>query len=315
MTRQTYEPVLLDVLDRMEDDSPSDRGTQTVAWYAHRDAEALDDPSLVTAAAELLRHERTKDRRRTLYFILGCLGKTTGEKSVEMLLNESLDRETDHHNVSAILDALKKMPSIEDASRIHRLVESPKLQVRHAAIGALARSKSVETERVLLGVLERSDNRFDLSYALGSLGKMGGREAIPSIARFIHHRTEDVKGSAIYALTALGDVREQNLFLDALTDRSSYAKAAALSALRRHGDSTAVSMVAKRVRELLRKPRRVELIPSDLVDGLEFLLAHEDASDAVAAIDAVRRTYAGRVSRTEATWIERNLLSAANAPS
>jgi HEAT repeat protein len=299
------EATLRRLLDRMSDESPSGAGSQSASFLAHRDAEKLDDPALVTIAAALLQGEKSAQRKRHLYFILGYLGAKTNAAEVEAIVTPALAREKNGYTLAAILGALRRLPNLQDASHVRALLKSPVAQVREAAILALRGDRSGAAERDLLALLKRTKNRFELTYALQTLGEIGTAASIRAIAALIHCRIVDVKCAAISALANVAGKAQQAVFLDALGDKNPAAKAAATFALQRHGDARAVPKVAARVETILRKARALEIIPSELVAGLEFLSRHRRLPEARDAIEEAKRSTT--LFAAERHWIEHRL--------
>jgi HEAT repeat protein len=299
------EDALRDLLDRMSDESGSSEGSQSVSFHAHRDAEKLDDAALVPIAAALLQAEKSAQRKRHLYFILGHLGAKKGAAEVEAIVTPALAREKNGYTLSAILTALRRLPELRDASRVRALLKSPVGQVREAAILALRGDRSGAAEAELLALIQRTKNRFELRYALQTLGEIGTGASFPALAALIHHRIVDVRCAAITALANIGGKAQEAIFLDALGDKNPAAKAASIFALQRHGDARAVPKVAARIKSLLRKPRTLEGVPSDLVAGLEFLRRHRQLPDARDAIEEAKRSTT--LFSAEARWVKEHL--------
>jgi HEAT repeat protein len=296
------EDTLRRLLDRMSDESVSTAGAQSASFHAHRDAEKLDDAALVPVAAALLQGEKSAKRKRHLYFILGHLGAKTNAAEVEAIVTPALPREKNGYTLAAILGALRRLPELRDASLVRALLKSPVAQVREAAILALRGDRSGAAERDLLALLRRTKNRFELTYALQTLGEIGSGASIPAIAALIHYRIVDVKCAAISALANVAGKAQQAMFLDALGDKNPAAKAAATFALQRHGDARAVPKVAARVKTILRKERALEIIPSELVAGLEFLSRHRRLPEARDAIEEAKRSTT--LFADERRWVE-----------
>jgi HEAT repeat protein len=299
------EDTLLSLLDRMSDESPSSAGARSASFHAHRDAEKLDDPPLVTVAAALLQSEKSAQRKRHLYFILGHLGAKTNAAEVEAIVTPALAREKNGYTLAAILGALRRLPELRDASHVRALLKSPVAQVREAAILALRGDRSGAAERDLLALIKRSKNRFELTYALQTLGEIGTAVSILPIAALIHYRIVDVKCAAIAALANVAGKAQQAVFLDALGDKNPAAKSAATFALQRHGDARAVPKVAARVKTILRKARALEIIPSELIAGLEFVSRHRRLPEARDAIEEAKRST--RLFAAERQWVEDHL--------
>jgi HEAT repeat protein len=224
---------------------------------------------------------------------------------VEAIVAPALSREKNRYTLCAILGALRRLPALQDASQVRALLKSPVGQVREAAILALGGDRSGAAERDLLAFVKRTQNRFELTYALATLGKIGTEASIPTLAATIHHRVVDVKCAAIDALSKIGGKAQQEIFLDALSDKNANAKASAIFALQRHGGALAVPRVAARVGALLRKPRTREVDPSDLVAGLEFLRRHRQLPEARDAIEEAKRSTT--LFPSEAQWVKAHL--------
>src|SRR6266446_8074345 len=88
-----------------------------------------------------------------------------------------------------------------DAEVLGGFISHHAWQVRWEAIESLGNSESPAAERYLLQVLATSSDKLDLARANAALGRVGSRAAIPALAKFIHHPVEDVKSSAIHALS------------------------------------------------------------------------------------------------------------------
>jgi HEAT repeat protein len=302
-----HERTLTELLERMSDDTPPASGKQTASFKAHRDAEKLGSPAYVAVAAALLATEKRAERKRHLYFILGHLGASSSSAEVETIVRPALTLEKNAYTLAAALGALRRLPALADASDVRALLKSPVRQVREAAILALRGDRSGKGERDILALLKRTQNRFELAYALQTLGEIGSVKSIPAIASFIHHRVVEVKCAAIAALSSIGGKAQQKVFLDALTDKNEHAKALALFALQRHGDALAVPKVAARVIALLRKTRATEIAPSDLVAGLEFLARHRQSTEARDAVEEAKRL-PNTLFPAESRWIKEHLL-------
>jgi HEAT repeat protein len=131
---------------------------------------------------------------------------------------------------------------------------------------------TITAEAALLAVLANPVNDYDRINANAALGQCGTAAAIPALAAQVHHPTDSVKCSAIYALALLGDESQLPVFLDALTDRSWAAKRYAMSAIARHGNEHAIAPVCARVRVILgRQRKRQQGRQSELISALEFL--------------------------------------------
>jgi HEAT repeat protein len=304
--RASRERALRELLDRMSDDTPAANG-QSTSFNAHREAEKLEDAAYVPLAAEMLQAEKRAERKRHLYFVLGHLGARSGAAQVEAIVRPALAAEKNGYTLAAALGALRRLPVLQDASDVRKLLHSKVQQVREAAILALRGDRTGAGERELIALLKRTRNRFELTYAVQTLGEIGDSAAIPALASLIHNRDASVKCAAIGALASVGGKKQQQIFLDALGDKNPSAKAAALFALQKYGDARAVPKVAARVNAMLRKARSIEITPSDLVAGLEFLRRHRNLPEARDAIEEAKRSTV--LFAAEANWVKEHLFA------
>jgi HEAT repeat protein len=179
-------------------------------------------------------------------------------------------------------------------------------QVRWEAIESLGKTESPVAERYLLQVLATSREKGDLAFANAALGRVGSQAAIPALTGLIHHPVEDVKSSAIHALGVLGDNALTPIYLDALSDRSSVAKWAAIAAIHRNGDERAIGPVVARLRTVLSRERQTMIGGwSEVMYALDFLRRWQATdSSAGAAIEWVRSNRLDRLQSHEREWFE-----------
>ena len=63
-------PYLLDLIRRIALDEGQISSAQSVSWHAHREAEKLDDISMIPELQTFLSGKTRKDERSAVYFIL-----------------------------------------------------------------------------------------------------------------------------------------------------------------------------------------------------------------------------------------------------
>ncbi|HME82898.1 MAG TPA: HEAT repeat domain-containing protein [Candidatus Eremiobacteraceae bacterium] len=298
------EIAIADLLKRFADDGPSLRGDQTESWYAYRDAEKAADPAWLPILAALLLAAKPPSRS-AIYFIIAQLGKNCAPQAAFSILNEWLSREKNKSCIHSILSALGELP-LPNIEQITPFTRDPRWLVRQEAIYCLRGDTSGEAEEVLLRVLESSKNQYDMGYALSALSKVGSRKAIPRLAAMSQHPKANVQVGVVHAISKIGDQREVPFFVEALAGRNT--KWAAMEAVRAHGDAGAIPAVAARVGSILKRTRKIEQDPSELVLGLEFLKRFEKV-DSVAkrALDAARKVPRERLFDSEAAWVRENL--------
>jgi HEAT repeat protein len=130
---------LVDLVARMAAPEPRRINSgDSISWKAHREAEALDDPSIVDELAEHLPHEPDKELRRQAYFILGKLGQRIRARDCASILLSHLSAETNKYVLSVLLDALGGVhkPRDLDLTPLFRLLEGRQMagsSLRHAS--------------------------------------------------------------------------------------------------------------------------------------------------------------------------------------
>ncbi|MGI2326860.1 hypothetical protein [Planococcus sp. YIM B11945] len=65
----------------------------TLSWNAHRKAEQLSDPNVIPFLDDLLEKSKNGEIRRKIYYILGKIGKNTGNKYAVNVLLKWLEKE------------------------------------------------------------------------------------------------------------------------------------------------------------------------------------------------------------------------------
>jgi hypothetical protein len=220
-------------------------------------------------------------------------------------LLDEIASERRRQQLSELLAELRRLPEIPDCTVLLPLVSHPWGQVRHAAMSALGKCQAdPQAEAALIDVLATTSDDYDRIYANAALGECGTAAAIPALAAEIHHPTDDVKCSAIYALEQIGDSSLLPIFLDALTDRSAAAKWYAITAISRHGNEQAVGPVCDRVRVILRRQRKHKQLPeSELLSTLKFLAEHHVDAAARETLSWVAEKRAAYLTDDEARWV------------
>ncbi|MCM3317311.1 HEAT repeat domain-containing protein [Rummeliibacillus stabekisii] len=249
------------------EDSPS--------WLAYRQAEELEDITMIPYLANLL--EKTKDRetRMHIYFILGKIGTNTEERHVADILLKGLETETNKYVLEQILNALAEQRNVEEYSTIIiKFLNDDRSSIRHTAIEALNGCKNKIAEDALIQIISESTDEYDLIYASSVLSEIGSDRAIPHLINLLNHPKGDVKCTVIGTLIELGNSSLLPVFLKALQDRSVYVKGYAMLAINRHGNETAIPAVIERLKSMLKRKRKI--VSDDLITGLEFLIRYKE---------------------------------------
>lgn len=196
---------LADLLDRMTRDERNVSSDQSVSWAAYREAEMLDDLSILDDLLQMLARKTPELRRRASYFIIGKLGRNRQHVACSEALLRLLASETNKYNIAAILEELADLqkPATLDLSPIYSFLNDTRWLVRHAAIQSLAYSEDPEFEDHLLQHLASTGDPADQAYCHSVLNRSGTAKSIPALTANLSSRKRDVKLSAELALRAI----------------------------------------------------------------------------------------------------------------
>ena len=180
--------------------------SQSVSWHAHREAERLSDPALLTELRSLVASSASKSELRALYFVLGALGANTSDVRCAYLLVERVPVEKDKYVLASVLEALAKIEKPADfpLEGVFERLSDNRWLVRHAAIGALLKTNSSVVEDRLLQHLASTNDPYDMIYCHVTLGSVGSAKCLPALQPGLASRKQDVKGSAEAAVRAIG---------------------------------------------------------------------------------------------------------------
>lgn len=182
---------------------PGVNSDDSISWHAHREAEQLFDPEIMSAAMAYLNEKRGKNERRAAYFIIGKLGMNLAStEASRYLIHFVVPFESDKHALSSALDLIEEIPikEDEDISPIINLLLDKRWLVRHSAIRALRSSNSSIAEPNLIALLKYTSNDFDRCYCHITLADIGTEKSLPVIQVNVSSRKRDVKSSALYAI-------------------------------------------------------------------------------------------------------------------
>ena len=200
---------LLNLIDRMTADEKAVSSSDSIPWHAHREAERLDDESLLGELGEYLTKRHSKDKRMAAYFIIGKIGKNCRSPDCASLLIAYTFEEKDKYALGSLLQQLAGLPKPEsiDIGPLFLLLKDERRLVRHAAINSLQGCESAEAEDKLLDVLASTTDHFDAVYCHAVLNRIGTPKSLPALALNAESRKRDVKESARAAVAAI-EVRD-----------------------------------------------------------------------------------------------------------
>jgi len=206
---------LIDILSRMQDPTEQKPNTrkQTPSWYAHRDAEKLDNVNFISQLEDYILNEKNKNHRRDGYFILGKILLNISSKrkllikhknSIQFLINQ-LEIETDKYILSSILDRLSDIPILSDLNIkpiISNLTNKLWL-IRHSAICSLTKSEHNFVEDEIIKIIKNSTDNNDITYANSVLNHIGTIKSMEYLEPLTKSRIRDIKISASFAIESI----------------------------------------------------------------------------------------------------------------
>ncbi|MES2381451.1 MAG: HEAT repeat domain-containing protein [Bacteroidota bacterium] len=296
----TIDPYLADLIDRMTDRSDSiidmpdgtkQSNSHAKFYNAYIEAKALNN----TAYFEQLKHfiEKTKkeDLKQKAYAILISIYANTGEESI---INYVLDRlaveqkEWTLHTILFEIEHMKNpLPSHIFIDNILHLTTNKKHIVRDNAITCLKNTNNTKAEEKLIEIISHATDPFQLTYANGTLAKIGTQKSIPYLQKLTNHKQQNVAASALGAILKLSDSSYLPLFIEHLENGK--LKYLGLEGVIRYGDKDVVPIIEKRVKELVSKKRAMQLYLSK--DETELTFAMRFLTNYVAEFNSIKNLY------------------------
>ncbi len=198
---------LIDIIERMLDNSDHMMETgyissKTISWKALREAEKVENIDFIPQLISFIDHEKDKKKRDRAYFLLGHIAKNTNNTTALDYLIQRVNKETDKYIIASLLDRIADInkPIGTDLQPLIQSTKNDKWLIRHSAICSLVYSFDIVAETALIEILDSSDDPYDLTYANGTLNKIGTTKAIPHLEKHLKSRKRDVKNSAKYAI-------------------------------------------------------------------------------------------------------------------
>ncbi|MDQ2731882.1 MAG: HEAT repeat domain-containing protein [Armatimonadota bacterium] len=198
-------PELWDLIERMTVKEDRVNSADSVSWHAYRDAEKLNDLSLIPEIEAYLQQKPPRWHRSAAYFILGKVGLNTKSEQCANLLLSLLGGEPDKYALYNLLGRLEDIlvASSVDPSPIFAFLHDQRWSVRHAAIRALRNTNSPHVEDEILQVIGTSSDKYDLSYCHSVLYRIGTSKSLPALQEGLKSRKRDVKSTAKAAIQAI----------------------------------------------------------------------------------------------------------------
>ena len=202
---------LLDLINRMIDDTPSQSSDQSISWNAHREAAAIDNVTIFPLLREFIMTRSSKkenQHRDSAYYILG---KVLRNKMDDEYCNYLIKRLTDEDDKYLLMNMLDRIADLNisvdtDISPIITCSKSNKWQIRHSAIRALQACSTEKSREALLFWVNQDDDKkfqYEITFANAALNCIGLIEDIPFIEKHAFSKRRDVRESAILAIESI----------------------------------------------------------------------------------------------------------------
>lgn len=285
MTNKQY---ITDLIDRMLDYSWPEGATSsedTASWKAYREAEQIDNESIIPEFIAFIEAETNDERRRTAYWILGKISENIAHLPTLQYLIDSLDKEKIEKIQTSILSSIRdiRKPAAINLLPIFNRAKTDNEEVKNEAILALSNTENPEVEPLILNFCQgENSDEYRLWRCISVLANIGSRASLPVLETLAGHKKMDVSISALYAILKIGDERELPIFEKYIQEGRN--KDVALFCICKLGNETHIPLIIKRMKEVLgRKRSQIVYIgdlnedKSELMHGAEFLQKYQNA--------------------------------------
>ena len=311
---------LIELINRMNDESDQKtvagfQSSKTISWKALREAEKLEKPEYIDELISYIKQEKNKKNRDRAYFILGKIAKNINDKKTAQFLINRIEKETDKYVIMSMLDRLEDIEKPQETNILPLIdaTKNKKWQIRLSAIRALDLTENELAENRLIEILSNSKDTSDLTYSNSVLGNIGTRKSIPFLKKMLDNKSQDVANSALYALIKIAKETEIDTYRERL--EKGKLKGYAISGVIEYGDEKDINRITKRIKELLTKKRKVQLIiengKTEIVVSLEFLKmfnSHKEKYNKL--LNWLIEKKKDKLWEIELNWIEKEALTA-----
>lgn len=283
----TYKQYITDLIGRMLDYSWPEGATSsedTASWKAYREAEKLDNESLIPEFIAFIESEKNDEKRSKAYWVLGKITENTSNQATLQYLVNQLEKEQKNSVLGEILTGIEhiKKPAETDLNPIFNILKSDNEEIKNEAIVALSHTENPRVEPLLLEICQNENtDEYRLWRCIWILQHVGTRASLPVLEILAGHNKMDVSASALYAILKIGDKRELPTFEKYIQEGRN--KDVALHCLCQLGNETHIPLFIKRMKEVLsRKRSRMVYIAdahgykSELMYGAEFLHKYQN---------------------------------------
>jgi hypothetical protein len=304
-------PYVRGLLDRLvpHGGQPASR-SRSYSLRAAEEVRAMSDPELVPLLLDEIKASKDKHRCAGAYMCLAAIGHNGHRLDVAEALLQALQREKRSYVLASIIKGLAQVPlgvhTYAALERLHDLLDSRQALLRFEAADALRVIASPMSAVVLVDKLATATDSHAQWNILCVLLKCGNPSMIESVLPYTESSSKDVAYMATNCIGVWCGAAASPLLADIL-DHSRYGKHAAMSILAQHGDDTALEAVARRTRQLLRRPPAANWWPcSELSRGLTYLARHEWHAAASELLGQARSAWP-QFNETDRRWLKANL--------
>lgn len=311
---------LIELINRMNDESDQKmvagyESSKTISWKAFREAEKIENPEYIDELISYIQQEKNKKNRNRAYFVLGKIAKNIDDKKTAQFFINRIEKETDKYVIMSMLDRLEDIDKPQETNILPLIdaTKNKKWQIRLSAIDALNLTTNELAENRLIEILSNSKDTSDLTCSNSVLGKIGTRKSIPFLKKMLDVKSQDVANSALYALMKIAKETEIDTYRERL--EKGKQKGYAISGVIEYGDEKDINRITKRIKELLIKKRKVQVIlengKTEIIISLEFLKMfnfHKEKYNKL--LNWLIEKKKDKLWEMELNWIEKEALTA-----
>jgi HEAT repeat protein len=94
---------------------------------------------------------------------------------------------------------------LENPREVEKYLSNKNWLIRQEAIKKLGEIGDKKTVKILIEIVKKEKNKYDLIYAISSLGKLKDKSATPVLLNQIDSKNSEIANGAIFALGEIGD--------------------------------------------------------------------------------------------------------------
>jgi hypothetical protein len=143
------------------------------------------------------------------------------------------------------------------------------------------RKKLVWNEEYFLNVLNSSDKKFDIYWAILALRDCGTMLSVPALKEKLTYPMQDVKCTSILTIAHIAGAKETDYYTEALSSPEYREKSYAMWAINDAADHRAINPVLAYFKKNRSKLKNGNLTNATLVHGIEFLARYLKESDEI----------------------------------